>query len=97
MTAEEKNLRIDYWYKEGMKFFFKGIKTKDKHVLGAFNCCTACIAEYDKKQKDKRTQKLQKIAWHLGYLMGETSLERLENSGHYSEKYLAKLAAALNK
>lgn len=96
MDARERNLRIDYWYKEGIKIFTRWLKTRDEHVLGAFECCAACIVEFDKKHKDKRTQDLQEKAWFLGYLRGETSLEKLKNSGYYSEERLEKFAAALD-
>ena len=86
MTVNE--YRIFYWYTEGIKIFNKWLKTKDEDTWGAFCCCSAAITEFDKKHKDKKTQKLQKLAWNYGYLKGDCERERLEKSGYFDEKLI---------
>lgn len=98
MTTEEKQIRIHKWYLDGIDTFNKWLKSKDKITWDAFLCCSACIVEYDRNHKNPMTQALQKIAWHVGYLKNEVSLEELENSGYFDEEklqYYKKICGAL--
>ena len=47
----------------------------------------ACCAEVDRKHKREETQALQSYVWERGYLSGETSYERYEQSGYFKEEY----------
>ena len=47
----------------------------------------ACCAELDRKHKKEETQTLQSYVWEQGYLFGETSYERYEQSGYLKEGY----------
>ncbi len=47
----------------------------------------ACCAELDRKHRREETQILQSYVWEQGYLSGEDSYERYEQSGYFKEKY----------
>ena len=47
----------------------------------------ACCAELDRKHKREETQILQEYVWERGFLTGETSYERYEQSGYFKEEY----------
>lgn len=92
MTANEN--KIFYWYIEGIKLFNEWVKTKDETTWGAFCCCSAAIADYDRRHKNKKTQKLQELVWNISFLKGECTKEELKESGYFN-KELLKTAEAL--
>jgi len=87
MTNE---IKINFWYLEGLRLFAEWVKTKDETAWGAFGCCAAAIVEFDRAQKDKRTQKLQSLVWRYAWAIGECPLERWKNSGYFDEEFFEK-------
>ena len=80
---------INTWYYEGLNFFKKWLKTKDETTWGAFVCCSAVLANYDKNHSNTLTQNLQRLVWNFGYLKGDCTEENVKNSGYFDEKIIA--------
>lgn len=84
MKTREEN--IERWYLEGKQSFEKWKETKEEKFWTIFECCAACLCEFDRSHKDNRTQDLQSKNWFWAVVRGETSLERYQKSGYFNEK-----------
>lgn len=60
---------------------------KSKRAMIVVETAAACCAELDRKHRREETQILQSYVWEQGYLSGEDSYERYEQSGYFKEKY----------
>lgn len=59
----------------------------NENALIHVQTAAACCAELDRKHRREETQILQEYVWERGYLSGETSYERYEQSGYFKEQY----------
>ena len=76
------------WAKTGLYAIEMLKEHPNSHKLTIFvNTAAACCAELDRKHEREETQILQSYVWEQGYLSGEASYERYEQSGYFKEKY----------
>jgi methionine salvage enolase-phosphatase E1 len=92
MITTAKNPTKEEWFQGWAKAGLYAIemlkKHPDNHKLTVLvKTAAACCAELDRGHKREETQTLQSYVWEQGYLSGEDSYERYEQSGYFKEKY----------
>ena len=76
------------WARQGLnalEYLKKNPKSEKAKII--VNVAAACCAELDRKHKREETQILQSYVWEQGFLSGEDSYERYEQSGYFKEEY----------
>lgn len=88
MTGIKKEECFKGWARNGL-YHLEILKTEpnNEKALMEVRMSACCCAELDRRHKREETQILQDYVWEHGYLSGNCTYERYENSGYFKEKY----------